>query len=186
MSAPTSGSAGGSPTPGFYPDPSIPGYIRYWNGAAWAPGTSRPAPAEGEPMPAPPPGVAPATPRRPPSRRPARSSWTERTRPVPACRPSVPAARWRCPARVGTIRRGCTAPARRPRPPGRPTPPGRPVSARTAGSPGARPARPRGHPGRRCGLGRVAAAAPRRPTGPPPTRPAPRARLRRTPRPTGR
>ncbi|MFH9229123.1 RDD family protein [Streptomyces lydicus] len=59
MSAPTSGSAGGSPTPGFYPDPSIPGYIRYWNGAAWVPGTSRPAPAEGEAMPAPPPGAAP-------------------------------------------------------------------------------------------------------------------------------
>ncbi|UZJ31191.1 RDD family protein [Streptomyces endophytica] len=61
MSAPTSGSAGGSPTPGFYPDPSIPGYIRYWNGAAWVPGTSRPAPAEGEAMPAPPPGAAPPT-----------------------------------------------------------------------------------------------------------------------------
>ncbi|MFD8545763.1 RDD family protein [Streptomyces sp. NPDC059649] len=59
MSAPTSGSAGGSPTPGFYPDPSIPGYIRYWNGAAWVPGTSRPAPAEGEAMPAPPPGAVP-------------------------------------------------------------------------------------------------------------------------------
>ncbi|MFD8892183.1 RDD family protein [Streptomyces sp. NPDC059566] len=29
---------------GYYPDPSIPGYIRYWNGAAWVPGTSRPAP----------------------------------------------------------------------------------------------------------------------------------------------
>ncbi|WP_158800739.1 DUF2510 domain-containing protein, partial [Streptomyces sp. NRRL WC-3702] len=53
MSAPSSGSAGGSPTPGFYPDPSIPGYIRYWNGAAWVPGTSRPAPAEGEALPAP-------------------------------------------------------------------------------------------------------------------------------------
>ncbi|MFF4606676.1 RDD family protein [Streptomyces sp. NPDC001339] len=59
MSAPTAGSAGGSPTPGFYPDPSIPGYIRYWNGAAWVPGTSRPAPAEGEAMPAPPPGAVP-------------------------------------------------------------------------------------------------------------------------------
>ena len=47
MSAPTSGSGGGSPTPGYYPDPSIPGYIRYWNGAAWVPGTSRPAPADG-------------------------------------------------------------------------------------------------------------------------------------------
>ncbi|MBL1099613.1 RDD family protein [Streptomyces coffeae] len=57
MSASTSGSADGSSIPGFYPDPSIPGYIRYWNGAAWVPGTSRPAPAEGESMPAPPPGV---------------------------------------------------------------------------------------------------------------------------------
>ncbi|MEU0845969.1 RDD family protein [Streptomyces sp. NPDC005962] len=57
MSAPSSGSADGSSIPGFYPDPSIPHYIRYWNGAAWVPGTSRPAPAEGEAMPAPPPGV---------------------------------------------------------------------------------------------------------------------------------
>ncbi|MFD4999809.1 RDD family protein [Streptomyces buecherae] len=43
------------PTQGYYPDPSIPGYIRYWNGAAWVPGTSRPAPSEGEAVPAPPP-----------------------------------------------------------------------------------------------------------------------------------
>lgn len=28
---------------GYYPDPSIPGYVRYWNGSAWVPGTSRPA-----------------------------------------------------------------------------------------------------------------------------------------------
>ncbi|MEV7728281.1 RDD family protein [Streptomyces sp. NPDC087917] len=28
---------------GYYPDPSIPGYVRYWNGASWVPGTSRPA-----------------------------------------------------------------------------------------------------------------------------------------------
>ncbi|MFJ6717868.1 RDD family protein [Streptomyces sp. NPDC091259] len=28
---------------GYYPDPSIPGYMRYWNGSAWVPGTSRPA-----------------------------------------------------------------------------------------------------------------------------------------------
>ncbi|MFG2618252.1 RDD family protein [Streptomyces sp. NPDC048507] len=28
---------------GYYPDPSIPGFVRYWNGAAWVPGTSRPA-----------------------------------------------------------------------------------------------------------------------------------------------
>ncbi|MFD8994760.1 RDD family protein [Streptomyces abikoensis] len=62
MSAPISGSADGSPPQGFYPDPSIPGYIRYWSGAAWVPGTSRPAPAKGEPMPAPPPSVAAARP----------------------------------------------------------------------------------------------------------------------------
>ncbi|MEU2396325.1 DUF2510 domain-containing protein, partial [Streptomyces sp. NPDC007369] len=28
---------------GYYPDPSIPGYVRYWNGRSWVPGTSRPA-----------------------------------------------------------------------------------------------------------------------------------------------
>ncbi|WP_449478106.1 RDD family protein [Streptomyces abikoensis] len=51
------------PRQGYYPDPSIPGYIRYWSGTAWVPGTSRPAPAEGEPMPAPPAGLAkPAAP----------------------------------------------------------------------------------------------------------------------------
>ncbi|MFH8370313.1 RDD family protein [Streptomyces sp. NPDC018031] len=63
MSAPTSGSADGSSIPGYYPDPSIPHYIRYWDGAAWVPGTSRPAPAEGEALPAPPPGVAAAPPK---------------------------------------------------------------------------------------------------------------------------
>ncbi|MBC2877734.1 MULTISPECIES: RDD family protein [Streptomyces] len=57
MSAPIPGSAGSSPGAGFYPDPSIPGYIRYWSGTAWVPGTSRPAPADGEPLPAPPPGL---------------------------------------------------------------------------------------------------------------------------------
>ncbi|MER7704205.1 RDD family protein [Kitasatospora sp. NPDC097605] len=46
--------AGGStdtaagPAPGYYPDPSIPGFVRYWGGSAWVPGTSRPAPVEGE------------------------------------------------------------------------------------------------------------------------------------------
>ncbi|MYS22092.1 Protein of unknown function, partial [Streptomyces sp. DvalAA-14] len=58
MSAPTSGSSGSSPAaspaPGYYPDPSIPDYIRYWNGAAWVPGTSRPAPAPGAAVPDPP------------------------------------------------------------------------------------------------------------------------------------
>lgn len=48
MSAPTPATGDGSPTPGYYPDPSIPGYVRYWNGAAWVPGTSRPSPKTGE------------------------------------------------------------------------------------------------------------------------------------------
>lgn len=52
MSAPTPATGDGSPTPGYYPDPSIPGYVRYWNGAAWVPGTSRPAPKADEEMPA--------------------------------------------------------------------------------------------------------------------------------------
>ncbi|WP_308072605.1 RDD family protein [Streptomyces bambusae] len=54
---------------GYYPDPSIPGFVRYWNGSAWVPGTSRPAP-EGyrsqppspAPVPAPAPAPAPAAP----------------------------------------------------------------------------------------------------------------------------
>ena len=54
MSAPTSGSSGSSspesPTPGYYPDPSIPHYIRYWNGSSWVPGTSQPAPAGSQPQ----------------------------------------------------------------------------------------------------------------------------------------
>ncbi|MBT2389673.1 RDD family protein [Streptomyces sp. ISL-1] len=60
MSAPTPATGDGSPTPGYYPDPSIPGYVRYWNGAAWVPGTSRPAPDTGEAMPAAPGQTAPA------------------------------------------------------------------------------------------------------------------------------
>ncbi|MGR8010279.1 RDD family protein [Streptomyces hypolithicus] len=46
MSAPTPANGDSSPTPGYYPDPSIPGYVRFWNGAAWVPGTSRPAPPD--------------------------------------------------------------------------------------------------------------------------------------------
>ncbi|MFF9840167.1 RDD family protein [Streptomyces sp. NPDC013740] len=53
------GGGGEVPQAGYYPDPSIPGYIRYWNGGAWVPGTSRPAPKEGEALPAPPVSVAP-------------------------------------------------------------------------------------------------------------------------------
>ncbi|MDH6121509.1 putative RDD family membrane protein YckC [Kitasatospora sp. GAS204A] len=41
------------PAPGYYPDPSVPGFVRYWNGGAWVPGTSRPAPADGEVLAAP-------------------------------------------------------------------------------------------------------------------------------------
>lgn len=34
------------PEAGYYADPSIPGYIRYWDGSQWVEGTSRPAPDE--------------------------------------------------------------------------------------------------------------------------------------------
>ncbi|GAA2527042.1 MULTISPECIES: RDD family protein [Streptomyces] len=61
MSAPTPAPGDDTPREGYYPDPSIPGYVRYWNGAAWVPGTSRPAPKDGESL-APPPGVRPARP----------------------------------------------------------------------------------------------------------------------------
>ncbi|WP_191892299.1 DUF2510 domain-containing protein, partial [Streptomyces griseoaurantiacus] len=66
MSAPTPAPGDDRPREGYYPDPSIPGYVRYWNGATWVPGTSRPAPADGGPL-APPPGVAPAAPAASPS-----------------------------------------------------------------------------------------------------------------------
>jgi len=36
----------GNPPAGYYADPSIPGYIRYWDGDEWVAGTSRPAPDE--------------------------------------------------------------------------------------------------------------------------------------------
>ncbi|MFJ8336163.1 RDD family protein [Streptomyces sp. NPDC094437] len=58
MSAPTPAPGDDRPREGYYPDPSIPGYVRYWNGASWVPGTSRPAPAGGETLP-PPPGSSP-------------------------------------------------------------------------------------------------------------------------------
>lgn len=68
MSAPTSATGDGSPSPGFYPDPSIPGYVRYWNGGSWVPGTSRPAPGAGEDLPEEPHG-GPAAPAVPAARR---------------------------------------------------------------------------------------------------------------------
>jgi len=62
MSAPTPAPGDDRPREGYYPDPSIPGYVRYWNGASWVPGTSRPAPTDGVPL-APPTGPAgPAAP----------------------------------------------------------------------------------------------------------------------------
>ncbi|MFI6334856.1 RDD family protein [Streptomyces sp. NPDC050535] len=59
MSAPTPAPGDDRPREGYYPDPSIPGYVRYWNGAAWVPGTSRPAPSDGVPLA--PPGTPPAS-----------------------------------------------------------------------------------------------------------------------------
>ncbi|MGW1530556.1 RDD family protein [Streptomyces aureus] len=59
MSAPTPAPGDDRPREGYYPDPSIPGYVRYWNGAAWVPGTSRPAPSAGEAL-SPPAAVRPA------------------------------------------------------------------------------------------------------------------------------
>lgn len=53
MSAPTPAPGDDRPREGYYPDPSIPGYVRYWNGASWVPGTSRPAPSDGLPVGAP-------------------------------------------------------------------------------------------------------------------------------------
>ncbi|MGW0500606.1 DUF2510 domain-containing protein, partial [Streptomyces sp. NPDC003007] len=61
MSAPTPAPGDDRPREGYYPDPSIPGYVRYWNGASWVPGTSRPAPKDGESL-APPPGAGAARP----------------------------------------------------------------------------------------------------------------------------
>ncbi|MFB0619758.1 RDD family protein [Streptomyces sp. AGS-58] len=61
MSAPTPAAGDDRPREGYYPDPSIPGYVRYWNGASWVPGTSRPAPRDGEPL-IPPAGIRPAAP----------------------------------------------------------------------------------------------------------------------------
>ncbi|MFE4694253.1 RDD family protein [Streptomyces sp. NPDC056749] len=60
MSAPTPAPGDESPSEGYYPDPSIPGYVRYWNGASWVPGTSRPAPQQGRTTPAPTPATPPS------------------------------------------------------------------------------------------------------------------------------
>jgi len=36
----------GNPPAGYYADPSVPGYIRYWDGNEWVAGTSQPVPEE--------------------------------------------------------------------------------------------------------------------------------------------
>ncbi|MFC9063210.1 DUF2510 domain-containing protein, partial [Streptomyces sp. NPDC057074] len=61
MSAPTPAPGDDRPREGYYPDPSIPGYVRYWNGASWVSGTSRPAPKDGESLVPPPGAPAPAS-----------------------------------------------------------------------------------------------------------------------------
>ena len=80
-------SGGGSeeaPREGYYPDPSIPGYVRYWNGATWVPGTSRPQPAGGEvlPPPAAPAAIPPPTGPRVPSQAPSRPASVEESGPM--------------------------------------------------------------------------------------------------------
>ncbi|MFF0431875.1 RDD family protein [Streptomyces sp. NPDC004327] len=85
------GGGGDVPQAGYYPDPSIPGYIRFWNGGAWVPGTSRPAPKEDESAPG-----APAAPTPPPA--PSAPS-VEETGPMfldedPVSTPSEPASAW--------------------------------------------------------------------------------------------
>ncbi|MFK3729625.1 RDD family protein [Streptomyces sp. NPDC088090] len=85
------GGGGEVPQAGYYPDPSIPGYIRYWNGGSWVPGTSRPAPKDGEAAPVPPAPAAPAGPVLAASPAPA---------PVPAPAPEPAPAPARVPAAV--------------------------------------------------------------------------------------
>ncbi|WP_245600917.1 RDD family protein [Streptomyces sulphureus] len=105
MSAPPSGSTNGSPSPGFYPDPSIPGYIRYWDGSAWVPGTSRPEPKEGEPFPDPPSGASgrPAVPA------PRASSPPEEPPTEGESAPGSPVIDWDDPARLHGNRPGSGA-----------------------------------------------------------------------------
>ena len=73
----------GEPAPGYYPDPSVPGFVRYWNGG-WVPGTSRPAPAPGEQLPPPraasarPPRRGPVTPREASQGSQASETWEPR------------------------------------------------------------------------------------------------------------
>ncbi|WP_405751715.1 RDD family protein [Streptomyces sp. NBC_00012] len=84
MSAPTPAPGEESPREGYYPDPSIPGYVRYWNGASWVPGTSRPAPEQGESTPAAPSGAEPSAPAPEPQPQPqSRPSAAQPSAPAP-------------------------------------------------------------------------------------------------------
>ncbi|MET8947785.1 RDD family protein [Streptomyces sp. NPDC004542] len=107
MSAPTPAPGDDRPREGYYPDPSIPGYVRYWNGAAWVPGTSRPAPEDGETLAPPPgswpgqaPGPAPGPPPGLPSGPPSGPPSVEETGPhffdedPPQGGPAEPASAW--------------------------------------------------------------------------------------------
>ncbi|MEU4118134.1 RDD family protein [Kitasatospora sp. NPDC028055] len=85
-----------APEPGYYPDPSIPGFVRYWGGSAWVPGTSRPAPVEGEVLQPP----RYATRRAAPAPGPAPGPGTAAARAVPPPVVPVPLARSESPVPV--------------------------------------------------------------------------------------
>lgn len=176
MSAPTPAPGDESPREGYYPDPSIPGYVRYWNGASWVPGTSRPAPRQD--------GTTPATPPAP-----AADAAPQRQAPVDETGPMYldEVEGTDAPAPDGGSAGGeadVTPEGLCRRPPGRPTPPVRPASAAnaTTASRGAagirvRPRRPSPNPGHR--------PPPRRPP-PPLPRPPPRPPIRGSPAPRTR
>ncbi|MFF8604378.1 RDD family protein [Streptomyces sp. NPDC015346] len=84
------GGGGEVPQAGYYPDPSIPGYIRYWNGGAWVPGTSRPAPKDGESLPAAPFAAMPAGPALAPNPSPAPVATAPAAAAVPAVEETGP------------------------------------------------------------------------------------------------
>ncbi|MFD9380353.1 RDD family protein [Streptomyces sp. NPDC059999] len=81
---------------GYYPDPSIPGFVRYWNGSSWVPGTSRPAPAdETGPVFLDQTSVTEALPEPRPHPRPrARPEPASEPAPEPASGPAAEAAGW--------------------------------------------------------------------------------------------
>ncbi|WP_329533943.1 RDD family protein [Streptomyces sp. NBC_01450] len=93
MSAPTPAPGDDQPREGYYPDPSIPGYVRYWNGASWVPGTSRPAPSDGAPLtpPGPRPAASVPTPAAAPAEETGPHFFDEDPRPAPDPRRVSPA-----------------------------------------------------------------------------------------------